>query len=275
MKNILEKIVAYKKEEIQKRKELYPTKLLEQSIYFETPVVSLSQFIQRPDKQGIIAEFKRQSPSKGPINPYATVEEVSIGYMQGGASALSVLTDTHFFGGKNEDLTTARKFNYAPILNKNFVIDEYQVIEAKSIGADAVLLIAECLTAGELQNLAQLAQQLGMEVLMEIHTAKQLSKLCPAVNLVGINNRDLNSFEVNIEQSLEIAALLPAHLPKISESGINDPATVVYLKKEGFDGFLIGEHFMQDAYPGRACAEFIHQIELLTATAESTVKTLV
>lgn len=266
MKNILEKIIAYKKEEVQKQKELYPTKLLEQSIYFESPVVSLSEFIQRPDKQGIIAEFKRQSPSKGAINPYAKVEEVSIGYMQAGASALSVLTDQHFFGGKAADLTTARKFNYAPILNKNFVLDEYQIVEAKSIGADTVLLIAECLTADKLQQLAKLAKQLGMEVLMELHTAEQLPKLCPEVDLIGINNRDLNSFEVNIERSLATAALLPAELPKISESGINDPATVVYLKQEGFDGFLIGECFMQETYPDKACARFIRQVgELLEA----------
>ena len=169
MSNILDQIVAHKREEVAKRKEIYPVKLLEQSIYFNTPTVSLSKYLRRPDKLGIIAEFKRRSPSKGDINPYASVEEVSIGYMQAGASALSVLTDTHFFGGKNEDLTEARKFNYCPILRKDFVIDEYQIIEARSIGADAILLIAACLEKAEIKSLAALAQSLGLEVLIEIH----------------------------------------------------------------------------------------------------------
>lgn len=260
MKTILDKIIDYKRKEVAQRKALYSTPLLEQSIYFNTPAVSLVEFLKRPDMQGIIAEFKRKSPSKGNINIYAKVEEVSIGYMQAGASALSVLTDEHFFGGSSKDLTEARRFNYAPILNKNFVIDEYQILEAKSIGADVILLIAECLEAEELKNLAQFAKSLGMEVLVEVHTEDQLSKLCSAVDLVGVNNRNLKTFEVDLENSLRIAALLPDDVVKVAESGISHPETVVLLQEHGFEGFLIGEHFMQHARPQEVCAKFIQQI---------------
>lgn len=260
MSTILDKIMAYKQEEVAQQKALYPSQLLEQSIYFETPTVSLVEFLKRPDKQGIIAEFKRKSPSKGVINAYAKVETVSIGYMQAGASALSVLTDQHFFGGKLEDLTEARKYNYAPILNKNFVLDEYQIVQAKSIGADVILLIAECLSKAAVQSLAQFAKRLGMEVLLELHTAEQLDKICPEIDLVGVNNRDLNTFEVNLENSLHIASLLPSNLVKVSESGISNPDTVVLLQEHGFEGFLIGEQFMKDARPQQACAKFIQQV---------------
>jgi indole-3-glycerol phosphate synthase len=260
MSTILDKITAYKKQEIAEQKALYPSRLLEQSIYFETPVVSLVQFLKRTDKQSIIAEFKRKSPSKGVINAYASVESVSIGYMQAGASALSVLTDTHFFGGKLEDLTEARKFNYAPILNKNFVLDEYQIIQAKAAGADAILLIAECLAASQVQQLAHFAKSLGLEVLMELHTADQIDKLCSEIDLVGVNNRNLKTFEVDLENSLHIAALLPDHLVKVAESGISDPETVVQLQEHGFEGFLIGEQFMKHARPEAACAKFIQQV---------------
>lgn len=260
MSTILDQIMAYKKEEVTQQKTLYPSQLLEKSIYFETPVVSLVEFLKRPDKQGIIAEFKRKSPSKGMINAYAKVETVSIGYMQAGASALSVLTDQHFFGGKLEDLTEARKFNYAPILNKNFILDPYQIIQAKSIGADVVLLIAECLSQKQVQSLASFAKSLGLEVLLELHTVDQLDKICPEIDLVGVNNRNLKTFEVNLDNSLHIASLLPNHLVKIAESGISNPNTVVMLQEHGFEGFLIGEQFMKHARPQEACAKFIQQV---------------
>ncbi len=258
--NILDQIVAHKKKEITERKALYPVKLLEQSIDFETPVVSLRRYVQRPDKSGIIAEFKRRSPSRGEINPYASVEKVSISYMQAGASALSVLTDSHFFGGRNEDLTEARTFNFCPILRKDFILDEYQLIEAKSIGADAVLLIAECLEKPQLANLARTAHGLGLEVLMEVHSAAQLDKLSPEVDLVGVNNRDLEDFSVSIATSLDLAEQIPAGLVKVSESGISDAQTIVQLKEAGYEGFLIGEHFMATPDPGRTCRELILQI---------------
>lgn len=267
MNTILDKIVTYKKKEIATRKDLIPTKLLEQSIYFDTPVVSLVDFLNRSDKEGIIAEFKRQSPSKGAINAYADVEAVSIGYMQAGASAISVLTDTYFFGGKNEDLTTARQYNYAPILNKNFVIDEYQIVEAKSIGADAILLIAECLTKKEINQLSSLAKSIGLEVLLELHTADQLDKIDTPIDLVGVNNRDLKTFEVDIEKSLAIAEKIPSSLTKVAESGIQSPTTVVQLQQSGFKGFLIGEAFMKEARPEEACLRFIQQIKKLRQNA--------
>lgn len=261
MMNILEKIIAHKQKEVAERKSLYPTKLLEQSLYFTTPVVSLKKYLQREDKTGIIAEFKRRSPSKGDINPYASVERVSIGYMQAGASALSVLTDTAFFGGKNEDLTEARKFNFCPILRKDFIIDEYQLIEARSIGADAVLLIAECLEKEQLGQLAKQAKQLGLEVLMEIHSRAQLDKFVPEVDAVGVNNRNLEDFSVDIATSLDLANDLPKDAVRVSESGLNDPQTVVELRRAGFEGFLIGEYFMKQAEPGKACQEFVQQIQ--------------
>lgn len=258
--NILEKIIAHKKQEVAQRRELYPAKLLEQSVYFRTPTVSLRKYLQRPDKSGIIAEFKRRSPSKGDINPHASVERVSIGYMQAGASALSVLTDSHFFGGKNEDLTTARKFNFCPILRKDFVIDEYQLIEARSIGADAVLLIAECLGKEQLAQLARSAKSLGLEVLMELHSLPQLDKYCPEVDAIGVNNRNLEDFSVSLTTSLELASTLPAAAVKVSESGLDDPNAVVELRRAGYQGFLIGEHFMRQAEPGKACQEFIRRM---------------
>lgn len=260
---ILDKIIAHKKEEVEGRKKLYPIELLEQTIYMNTPVVSMKKYLLREDKSGIIAEFKRRSPSKGDINPYATVESVSIGYMQAGASGLSVLTDEHFFSGKSADLTEARKFNFCPILRKDFIIDEYQLIEAKSIGADVVLLIAECLEKEQLKRLADTAQSLGLEVLMEVHSIGQLSKLCDSVTLVGVNNRNLETFEVDIKTSLELAEAIPNEFIKISESGISEAASIIELKNAGYQGFLIGETFMKTADPAKACLHFIQEIEIL------------
>ena len=263
--NILDKIVAYKRKEVEERKSLYPLKLLERSLYYSSPTVSLKKYLQREDKSGIIAEFKKQSPSKGMINAYASVEETSIGYMQAGAAALSVLTDSNFFGGSNEDLKTARKFNFCPILRKEFIIDEYQVYEARSIGADVILLIAEILDAPILQRLAALAKTLDMEVLCEVHAKEQLYKIVDEVDLVGVNNRNLDTFEVDVNTSFELINSIPKNKMKVSESGISNPETVFQLKKAGYDGFLIGEYFMQSAHPGKKCAKFVHELKMLEA----------
>lgn len=269
--NILDKIVAHKKKEVEERKSLYPAKLLEKSLYYETPVVSLTKYLHRRDKSGIIAEFKRRSPSKGDINLYASVEKVSIGYMQAGASALSVLTDEHFFGGKNADLTEARKFNFCPILRKDFIIDEYQLIEARSIGADAILLIAACLEKEQLAALAKSAKSLGLEVLMEIHAREELDKLTTDVDIVGVNNRNLKDFSVSIQTSLELNDVIPQEFTRISESGINDPNAVVELRRAGFQGFLIGEYFMASADPARTCRSFIQHVDRIEELLEGAI----
>jgi len=258
--NILDKIVTQKQKEVAERKELYPTLLLEKSTFFNSKTVSLSHYIKREDKSGIIAEFKRKSPSKPDINLFANVEEVSIAYMQGGASALSILTDSTFFGGKSEDLTAARKYNFCPILRKDFIIDEYQVIEARSIGADAILLIAEILTTEQVKQLSSLAHSLGMEVLLEIHRESQLEKYDNNIKLIGVNNRDLDTFKTDVNFSKQLIDKLPQNVTKVSESGIHDAHVVKELRACGYDGFLIGERFMVNAHPGEACKSFIQEI---------------
>ena len=259
--NILHDIITEKRKAVEERKSLYPVKLLEKSIYFETPVVSLRKYLQRTDKVGIIAEFKRRSPGYGMINAYADVEQVSIGYMQAGASALSILTDTPFFGGKSSDLTTARKFNFCPILMKDFVIDEYQILEAKSIGADAVLLITTILDLQKLQSLTQCAHQLGLEVLLEVHNPEELDVLgMTSADIIGINNRNLDDHTVDVETSFRLRQLIPSDSIVISESGIRDPKTLIALKRAGFHGFLIGEYLMADSHPHIRCADFIRAV---------------
>lgn len=268
--NILQKIIAHKRQWIDQRKSLYPVALLEQSIYFQNAVVSLREYLLRPDKSGIIAEFKRKSPSKGMINPYAQVEEVSIGYMQAGASALSILTDQTFFGGQNEDLQIARKFNFCPILRKDFIIDPYQIFEARALGADAILLIAEVLSAEKVHSLASLARSLGLEVLLEIHSAQQLPKICPEVTIVGVNNRNLEDFSVHIDTSLALFEQIPSSFTRISESGISSPEAILQLRQVGFEGFLIGEHFMNASDPAKACRQFIQEVEVLSKALQGT-----
>ncbi|HRW74469.1 MAG: indole-3-glycerol phosphate synthase TrpC [Lewinellaceae bacterium] len=260
MNTILDKIIAHKRTEVAQKSELVPVKLLEQSIYFHTPVVSLSRYLTRPDKIGIIAEFKRKSPSKGDINRYAQVEEVSIGYMQGGASALSILTDTTFFGGKNADLQEARKFNFCPILRKDFIVSEYQILEARSIGADAILLLASALSYDEIRRFTAFARSLGLEVLIEIHEEAHLDKISPEAQVIGVNNRDLRDFSVDMQRSMDLLPFLPSEMVPISESGLSMPETVADLKQAGFKGFLMGEAFMTTDRPGQACRQFIQDV---------------
>ena len=263
--SILDKILFSKRKEVIERKSLFPPKLLEQSIYFETTPVSLKEYLQRTDKSGIIAEIKRKSPSKGIINDSVWVERTSIGYMQAGASALSILTDKPFFGGDNEDLLLARTYNFCPVLRKDFIIDEYQIVEAKSIGADAILLIAAALTPEQLQKLAAFAQSLQLEVLMEVHDLPELqNNLHCEIDLIGVNNRDLKTFETNVNISKKLAPHIPKDYVKVSESGISQPSVVSNLKNCGYEGFLIGEIFMQHSRPEHACAEFIQELQTIT-----------
>ena len=261
--NILEEIIENKKGEVARRKELYPLPLLKESIHYTAPTVSLKEYLLRPDKNGIIAEFKRRSPSKGNINKYAKVEEVTLGYMSGGASALSVLTDADYFGGSNKDLSEARKYNYCPVLRKDFVVDSYQLKEARSIGADAILLIANALEKSHLDELAQEATELGLEVLFEIHSAKELEKTPGSEVIFGINNRNLETFEVSLQNSIDLLPLLPNSAVKVAESGIHSAQDVMLLKSHGFNGFLIGERFMKTPNPGKSCRLFIDEINAL------------
>lgn len=267
--NILDQIIADKYLEVSDRKSLVPVKLLEQSIFFDSKVVSMKQYVTNPEKTGIIAEFKRKSPSKGMINAASKVEKVSIGYMQAGSSALSILTDLKYFGGTVDDLKSARHYNFCPILRKDFVVDEYQIVEAKSIGADCILLIAAALEPEKLKSLAYFAKSLGLEVLMEVHDGEELDRsLCDALDLVGVNNRNLKTFEVSLQTSLDLVNRIPSEFLKISESGISDPETLIQLRAAGFDGFLIGENFMKSARPEQAAYNFIKEYKKLVAESD-------
>jgi len=254
--NILDQIVAHKEKEIDSNRELFSEKLLKTSIHFEAPTVSLKKYLLSPQKNGIIAEFKRKSPSRQWINQYASVEKVSIGYMQTGASALSILTDQHFFGAQQEDIKIARAHNFCPILRKDFIIHPYQVIESRSLGADAILLIASILSDQLLRQLSDLAAELQLEVLYEIHTEHELErvlKLSP--DIVGINSRNLKSFTTDQEVFYKLKAMIPDEVAVVAESGIQSAEEMVSLKQAGFSGFLIGSRFMETSQPHLACRQ--------------------
>ena len=254
--NILDKIIEAKKLEVTKRKNSFPFKELEQKPLFESACLSFKESLLNPDKTGIITEFKRQSPSKGIINNTSTVKEVAADYAKYGASAISVLTDEQFFGGNLKDLSIAREQN-VPILRKDFMVDEYQLIESKAYGADIILLIAACLTVEEVKQLAIFAQNLGLNVLLEIHNQLELEHICDEVDVVGVNNRNLKNFKVDIQHSIELGNLIPKDKIKIAESGIHDIETLQQLKKHGFQGFLMGEIFMKEHNPGMAFRDFV------------------
>jgi indole-3-glycerol phosphate synthase len=259
---LLDQIVTNKRKEVEQAKELYPVKLLEKSAFYSTSVVSLKHYLTRPGSSGVIAEIKRKSPSKGDINPHISVESLSIAYMQSGAAGLSILTDKKFFGGTNDDVITARKMNFCPILRKEFIIDEYQVIEAKSIGADVILLIARILDAEKLKSLARVAKSLGLEVLCEVHEHAELQKaLIQEVTHVGINSRNLDTLEIDINAFERLGTEIPSDKIRIAESGISDPQTIQTLRAHGFKGFLIGESFMKSADPAKACERFIQDAQ--------------
>lgn len=258
--NILETIIAQKKIEIAERKQQTPLTVLEQMEWFSKIPFSLRKFLSDEDKTGIIAEFKRKSPSKGWINADADPAVVTTAYAQYGASGLSVLTDERFFGGSLDDLKKART-NNIPVLRKDFIIDIYQVVEAKAVGADVILLIAANLTPAQVKTLASTAKNLGLEVLLEIHNEEELEHICDEVDIVGVNNRNLKTFEVSIETSVYLGDLIPADKIKISESGISDVKTIKELKEHGYKGFLIGENFMKTPDPAIAFAAFVEQLK--------------
>ena len=257
--NILDKIVARKKHEIEADIRRVPIIRLEESDNFFRECYSFRDSLLNPALTGVIAEFKRKSPSKGIINDKVRVRDVTQGYVAAGASALSVLTDRNFFGGRKGDLIEARKRNQIPVLRKEFMLSEYQVVEAKALGADIILLIAAILKPSEIQNLARLAKSLGMSVLLEVHNREELDRsLFPELDAIGVNNRNLGTFEVSVQHSYDLVEHIPGEFLKISESGLSDPKTITGLRTAGFNGFLIGENFMKQQDPGKAMQEFVN-----------------
>lgn len=258
--NILDKILAAKRIEVEEKKKRVPVDQLKETDQYHSSCNSLVTSLMKTGATGIIAEFKRKSPSKGIINDKADVGYVTEAYQNNGACGISILTDEPFFGGSNEDLKYARTVLNIPVLRKDFIIDEYQLAEAKSIGADVILLIAACLNPGRVKELALLAKKLGLEVLLEIHDKTELQHICDEVDIVGVNNRDLKTFTVDVQRSIELSALIPEGKIKISESGISDPDNILLLRQHGFKGFLIGETFMKEADPALAFSHFVHHL---------------
>lgn len=265
--NILEQIITYKRSDVEKRRSEISASALEESFYFNRQTLSLKDSLQKESTTGIIAEFKRRSPSKGIINDKVSVADVTKAYVENGASGLSVLTDEKFFAGSDEDLLEAR-INDIPILRKDFIIDEYQVIEAKSIGADVILLIAACLTPDEVRQLSAFARKLDLEVLLELHDESELEHICEETELIGVNNRSLKTFAVNIERSLKMSEQIPNNKIKIAESGINSVDDIMLFRENGFKGFLIGELFMKEADPAIAFEEFVNALQLMPPHSE-------
>jgi len=255
---ILDKIVLHKKEEIKQAKQQTSIAELEASAYFNRTPYALRDFLLDPQRTGIIAEFKRKSPSKGIINDQVSVAEVTTGYAAAGASAISVLTDNNFFMGAPADLIAARKVNTVPLLRKDFMIDEYQILEAKAMGADIILLIAAILTPQEIQQLGGLAKSLGLSVLLEVHNLEELQRsVTPYADAIGVNNRNLADFTVSVDTSFKLLEHIPAEFLKVSESAISNTDIIKQLKTAGFNGFLIGENFMRQPNPGEAMKEFV------------------
>lgn len=263
--NVLDKIIASKKQEVAQVKQAVPIKVLESSEFFKRTPISASKSIA-DRKIGIIAEHKRKSPSKGVINDSLSVEFVTQGYAQAGAACISVLTDAPFFGGSLTDLKAARIANpHTPLLRKDFIVDEYQILEAKAFGADVILLIAANLEVSQCSQLAAFAQRLGLETLLEVHDETELKMyLNPYINLVGVNNRNLKSFEVSLDTSKRLAPLIPNNYIKVAESGLNTADDIATLYKAGYKGFLIGESFMKTHNPGEACKNLLQKsLELM------------
>lgn len=259
--NILDRIIADKKNEVALRKSLFPISYWEASPLFDRPLNRLSSRL-RSSHSGIIAEHKRRSPSKQTINTKLSVSEVVQGYDKAGACGLSILTEHKYFGGSLEDLNLARATTTLPLLRKEFIVDEYQLIEAKAQGADLILLIAAVLSREEIQTLSTVAQKLDLEVLLEIHNQEELEKsIMPSLDLLGVNNRNLKTFEVSLETSRTLAPLIPDEFVKVSESGLSDIQSIKILQSIGYQGFLVGENFMKTTQPGSAAQEFISQLE--------------
>jgi len=260
--NILDKITLDKRKEVELRKSLIPVSQLEQSVLFERPTVSLANHL-RHSKSGIIAEHKRRSPSKSVINNGLNVQDVAKGYEDAGVCGMSVLTDGKYFGGSLDDLLTARASCNIPLLRKEFIIDEYQLLEAKAYGADVILLIAAILTRDEIKQFSEFAKSLNLDVLLEVHNEEELHKsIMPSLDMLGVNNRNLKTFDVSLDTSKSLSNLIPDDFVKVSESGISNIEAIKELRPYGYQGFLIGENFMKTDNPGASATEFIKNLEL-------------
>lgn len=259
--NILDKIVIDKRKEVELRKSLIPQSQLEQSVLFERETNSLADKL-KSSKTGIIAEHKRRSPSKSVINQSLNVQDVANGYENAGVCGMSVLTDSKYFGGSLDDLILARASCNLPLLRKEFIIDDYQILEAKAFGADVILLIAAILTREEIKHFSQFSKSLNLDVLLEIHNEEELQKsIMPSLDMLGVNNRNLKTFEVSLETSKLLSQQIPDDFVKVSESGISSVDAIKELQPYGYKGFLIGENFMKTDNPGLSATEFIKTLE--------------
>ena len=261
MNNILENIVKERKRTIKKLKQIISEEHWEMMPLFQKECVSLKKALSDRNNNGIIAEFKRASPSKGIINDKVDVFDVVLDYEMNGATGLSILTEPLFFEGNNDDILIVADSITIPILRKDFIVDEYQLIETKALGADVVLLIAAVLTKLETQRFTKLAHELGMEVILEIHNEMESDWINDEIDIVGVNNRDLKTFTVDINRSIELSGKIPGDKIRISESGIDDVATIRHLQRYGFNGFLMGEKFMKEKDPGKAFKNFIEKLK--------------
>lgn len=262
MKNILEEIVDRKRVEVEFSKKDFPIERLKDFQYYGRSINSINSSLLDATKTGIISEFKRSSPSLGSINANASLEKVIRAYDTFGASGISVLTDHQFFGGSSQDLIKARSLTNLPLLRKDFIVDPYQIYESKAWGADVILLIAAVLSMYEIENYAELAQNLGLSVLLEIHNEDELPKnLINSINIIGVNNRNLKDFKVDVNTSIKLYEKInPAYL-RISESGISSVDTIKSLKEVGYNGFLIGECFMKEKSPESAFKQFVDELK--------------
>lgn len=259
--SILKEIVTSKKEEILQRKRTHTLSSFESLSSFHKQCPSLKEYLLHPDGLGIIAEFKRKSPSKGAINTKANLQEVVVGYEQSGVSAISVLTESKYFDGNDSDLQTAKNCTSVPVLRKDFVVDIFQIAEAKAIGADAILLIAEILEKEQLDEYLNFAHSIGLEALIEVHGEKDLHKLPKSAQIVGINGRNLNTFNVSLNHTTAMLKQLPSGIVTVAESGISSVDDYLMLRQVGFNAFLIGEYFMKHQQPGAACHQFTASIK--------------
>ena len=259
--NILEKIFADKKKEVALKQSLIPISQLEQSVLFKRESPSLSSKLKNSNT-GIIAEHKRRSPSKSIINHDLNVDQVATCYKEAGVCGMSVLTDGKYFGGSLDDLLLARAAVDIPLLRKEFIFDPYQIIEAKAYGADVILLIAAILDKQQIKSLSETAKSIGLEVLLEVHNNEELQKsIMPSIDLLGVNNRNLKTFDVSLQTSKSLAELIPDDFVKVSESGISSTEAIKELQPFGFKGFLIGENFMKTDHPGASAKSFISQLQ--------------